>query len=366
MKRLIPLLLGIAVIAILAYLLSPSQIFKVARKDGQPSIVLYTSADDEFARLVVDEFTKETGITVKLVGDTEATKTTGLVARLKAESKKPQCDLWWSSEPFGTIDLANADILMPDGIGNLVDPNWPRDLVATDQSWVGFASRARVIAYASDRIDNPPTTLRDFAQPQWKGRIGMARPQFGTTRGHMGILAARWGLPQFERWLTMLKNNNIRLYDGNASVVRAIAMGEIDLGLTDTDDVWAGQRNSWKVDCVYESFDSPMTLETLKSQGPTLLPNTVATIKDGPNNINVIHLAKFLLSPRVEQLLAESTSRNIPANPELKDLFNTLAPESLTTPNPNRINDQSIYPNFSDAYRSIPDALDSCDRILGP
>jgi len=366
MKRFIPLILGVAVLAVVAYLLSPSQIFKVPRRDGQPSVVLYTSVDDEFARMVVDEFTKETGITVKIVGDTEATKTTGLIARLKAEADNPQCDVWWSSEPFGTIDLANSGILMPDSIGNLVGTDWPSKLIAEDGSWVGFASRPRVIAYATDRIDNPPTTLRDFAQPQWKGRIGMARPQFGTTRGHMGILAAQWGLPQFEHWLAMLKSNNIRLYDGNASVVRAIAMGEIDLGLTDTDDVWAGQRNNWKVDCVYESFDSPMTLNTLSSKGPVMLPNTVAIIKDGPCMINAINLAKFLLSPRVEQLLAESTSRNIPANPSLHDLFQTIAPESLTKPDPNRLEGQSMYPNFSDAGAMIPEALDACDRILTP
>ncbi|MEZ6163920.1 MAG: hypothetical protein R3B67_05735 [Phycisphaerales bacterium] len=31
-------------------------------------------------------------------------------------------------------------------------------------------------------------------------------------------------------------------------MVRAVAMGEIDVGLTDTDDVWSGQQNGWKVD----------------------------------------------------------------------------------------------------------------------
>lgn len=368
MKKLAALLVPLGIFATLVFVFvqfSPA-LFKAARVDREHYFVLYTSVDDEFAKMIIDEFTKESGLTVKLVGDTEATKTTGLIARLKAEADNPQCDIWWSSEPFGTIDLAHSGILMPDGIGGYVDTDWPNQLVAEDESWVGFASRARVIAYASDRIDNPPTTLRDFAQPQWKGRIGMARPQFGTTRGHMGILAARWGLPQFERWLTMLKANNIRLYDGNASVVRAIAMGEIDLGLTDTDDVWAGQRNNWKVDCVYESFDSPMNLNTLSSKGPTLLPNTVGIVQGGPDWVNAIRLAKFLVSPRVEQLLAQSTSRNIPANPKLIDLFNTTAPASLAAPDPNRLKGQSIYPNFSDAGAMIPDALDRCDRILTP
>ncbi|MBO6512614.1 MAG: extracellular solute-binding protein [Phycisphaerales bacterium] len=331
-------------------------------QDQPRSVVLYTSADDEFARLVVEDFTSETGISVQLVGDTEATKTTGLIARLKAEANNPQCDVWWSSEPFGTIDLANSGILMPAGITQAAD--WPSELVAEDRSWIGFASRPRVIAYATDRVESPPTTLRDFAQPQWKGRIGMARPQFGTTRGHMGILASRWGLAEFERWLTMLKNNGIRLYDGNATVVRAIAMGEIDLGLTDTDDVWAGQRNGWKVDCVYESFDSPMTLETLNSKGPTLLPNTIGIVNGTTNIENARLLADYLLSPRIETLLAESTSRNLPANPKLVDLFHQIAPTALTQSNPNREALGSIYPNFSDAESMIPEALDVCERVL--
>ncbi len=333
--------------------------------NDKQTVVLYTSVDDEFAKMVASEFTAETGITVKLVGDTEATKTTGLVARLKAEAVDPKCDVWWSSEPFGTIELKEAGVLNNTYFNGIVQ-DWPESLHDPDWTWIGFASRARVIAYATDRIDSPPTTLREFAQQQWKGRIGMARPQFGTTRGHMGILTSRWGLPQFEHWLTMLKANNIRLYDGNASVVRAIAMGEIDLGLTDTDDVWAGQRNNWKVDCVYESFDSPMIMTTQPSKGPTLLPNTIAIVEGSPNPANAYKLAEFLVSPRVEQLLAESTSRNIPGNPELVDLFNTTAPESLTAPDPNRLESQSIYPNFSDAGAMIPDALDACDRILTP
>lgn len=365
MKKYAPQLISLAALTLLlTVFLAPLSFFQAARTDRDHHFVLYTSVDDEFARVVIDEFTKNTGIKVRVVGDTEATKTTGLIARLKAETDNPQCDLWWSSEPFGTIDLANSNILIPDFFTDFNDKTWPSQLVAEDGSWIGFASRPRVIAYATDRIENPPTTLRDFAQPHWKGRIGMARPQFGTTRGHMGILAARWGLPEFDRWLTMLKNNNIRLYDGNASVVRAIAMGEIDLGLTDTDDVWAGQRNDWKVDCVYESFDSPMTLNTLSSRGPTLLPNTIGIVKNGPDWVNAMHLAKFLLSPRVETLLAESTSRNLPANPKLSELFAKVAPDTLTRPDPNRTALQSIYPDFSDAEAMIPAALDACDRVL--
>ncbi len=328
------------------------------------AVVLYTSADDTFARMVVAQFTKDTGIQVAIVGDTEATKTTGLVTRLQAESMNPQADVWWSSEPFGTMDLAESAALLPEGMRDIVPSDWPEELIAEDASWVGFASRARVIAYATDRVSNPPTTLREFAQPAWKDRIGMARPEFGTTRGHMGILVNQWGMTEFSRWLGMLVNNNIRLYDGNASVVRAIAMGEIDVGLTDTDDVWSGQRNGWQVDCVYDAFDSPMNLDTLGSRGPVLIPNTVGIISGAPHPLLAQQLAAYLISPAVETLLAQSDSRNMPANPQLVELFNSIAPDSLTKGDPNRFLGQSIYPHFSDAKSSIPAALDECDLHL--
>ncbi|MFK7759932.1 MAG: extracellular solute-binding protein [Phycisphaerales bacterium] len=330
-----------------------------------PSVVLYTSTDDEFARLIARAFTDETGIVVKLVGDTEATKTTGLVARLKAESSNPSADVWWSSEPFGTIDLTNARVLQTGALDGIVSDDWPTALHDPDWSWLGFASRARVIAYASDRVESPPTTLRELAQQDWKGRIGMARPQFGTTRGHMGILASRWGLGEFERWVTQLKSNNIRLYDGNASVVRAIAMGEIDVGLTDTDDVWSGQRNGWKVDCVYEAFDPPMLTSTLASFGPTLLPNTVGIVSGAPNPEHAKRLARFLVSDRVETLLAESESRNLPASPALIDLYTSIAPQ-VANPDQNGPGIAQRFDDFSDALSMIPQALDICDRVLAP
>ena len=58
------------------------------------------------AHQLVDAFEARTGISVLLVGDTEATKTTGLVQRLRAEQNSPRADVFWSSEIFQTIRLA--------------------------------------------------------------------------------------------------------------------------------------------------------------------------------------------------------------------------------------------------------------------
>jgi iron(III) transport system substrate-binding protein len=53
-------------------------------------VVVYVSADDVVARPILDAFEKDTGIKVEMRGDTEATKTTGLVQRLRAEKERPR------------------------------------------------------------------------------------------------------------------------------------------------------------------------------------------------------------------------------------------------------------------------------------
>lgn len=313
------------------------------------TVVLYTSADDVFVAEVIEAFENDTGIKVQLLGDTEATKTTGLVTRLMAERDNPRCDVWWSSEPMGTLLLDEAGVLEPGGMSGLVRESWPAELIGRDQTWIGFAERGRVIAYAEDRIDTPPTTLGAVTKPEWSGRVGMARPQFGTTRGHMALLHARWGADLFEDWLVAMEANGMRLYDGNARVVRAIYEGEIDIGLTDTDDVWVAIANGWPIGMTFETPDPDATFP---GPGPTTIPNTVAIIAGGPNADAARELAAYLISPAIERLLAESDSRNIPVDPELRAEFAELVP------------DPDTRPDYSDAASSVSKAMDLCEQVL--
>src|SRR5260370_37579979 len=70
-----------------------------SRSTSPGTVVVYTSVDDVFARPIAERFEKETGIQVKLVPDTEETKSTGLLNRLLAEKDRPQADVFWSGDP---------------------------------------------------------------------------------------------------------------------------------------------------------------------------------------------------------------------------------------------------------------------------
>lgn len=267
------------------------------------SIVLYVSADDALFRPVIKSFEEKTGTKVQIVGDTEATKTFGLVRRLLDEKDKPKADVFWCSEPIGVIRLADAGVLRQ--IPASLDPAQPL--------WLPLAYRSRVIAFHTGRLsaDAQPRRLGDLLKPELKGKIGLARPQFGTTRTHMAALLTEFGEEKFEAFVRALKANGARLYDGNSMVVQAIAQGEISAGLTDSDDVEAGKAEKWPV----ASRGGTAELEASKPgqlDGRTLImPHVLGLIShpprsaDGQNKL-ADEFASFLLSDQVQRLFVSS------------------------------------------------------------
>src|SRR5687768_10115111 len=81
------------------------------KKEPAREVVLYASIDETYARRAAEEFEKETGIAVRLVSDTEAAKSTGLLARLMAEKANPVADVFWSGDVARAFALERAGML---------------------------------------------------------------------------------------------------------------------------------------------------------------------------------------------------------------------------------------------------------------
>ncbi len=321
-------------------------------------VVLYSSADPMVVRPIIEAFETTYKVRVKWAGDTEATKTTGLATRLLDEHRREdvQADVWWSSEPFWTIRLADEGVLEPWislAAERSIPGGWPDHLRPANQTWYGFAQRARVFVYNTERIDasDAPRTLGALTDPRLRGRIGIADPVFGTTRGHMGAVASLAGTTAYSEWMAALAANGVRRYDGNMSVVRAVASGEIDVGLTDTDDVWNGQRNGWPVAHVYEPLGTPPSID--HGMGAMVIPNTVGLVKGRPHQEDAKLLLDFLLSPECERIIAESDSHNVPVNPTVAQEFEQYAfPDAMPVALP-------------DVAASVERALEIARPLLG-
>jgi iron(III) transport system substrate-binding protein len=285
-------------------------------------VVLYCSVDQEVAEPIIAGFEKQSGIKVLARYDTEASKTVGLVQRIRAEASAPAADVFWSGEVFHTIRLAREGLLAPyrgEGVpplrvAGILPAIRGQDALATfcdpNGCWYGFALRGRVIGYNTNRVPaaEAPKSLEDVLNAKWKGRLVMASPAFGTTGGDVASWFAHYGPDRARQILRGLKDNEVRLVSGNSTAVRMVATGQADICFTDADDIYAGQRNGWPV---------AMNYLDQGGDGALAIPNTAAPVKGGPNPQNASVLMHFLLSEDLERRLAESDSHNSPLHVEV-------------------------------------------------
>ncbi|MFH1726622.1 MAG: extracellular solute-binding protein [Elusimicrobiota bacterium] len=266
-------------------------------------VVVYTSVDLVYAESILREFERRTGIDVRIVPDTEASKTTGLYNRLIAEKDNPQADVFWNSEMSRTVNLKAKGVLSPyDSPSGKDIPDAFKD---PESFWTGFAARARVIVYNTELLQKEavPISILDLTDPRWKNEVGMANPLFGTTASHTAAIMHLWGRRKGALFFENLKANGIKVFPGNSTVRDMVANGEIKAGLTDTDDVWAGLDQGKPLGMIYPDQEGIGTL---------IIPNTVALIRGARHPDQAKHLIDYLLSREVEEALAKGRPRQIP------------------------------------------------------
>ncbi len=282
----------------------------------EPDLVVFASADEPVARMIVDRFQAATGARVVLHLDSEATKTVGLAGRIASDAEvgRSVADVFWSSEHVVMDDLARSGAL--EQLGDAVPRSWPKSLVGGAGAWAGFAGRVRVVVWRTADPPEIPPSMEALGRALRPGTtLAVADPRFGTTRGHVLALAAevagRGGAKVWHEWCdTLAATDPLVLGGGNAAVVDAVASGEADLGLTDSDDalaaIAAGRSLSWQPIALIDG-DGPCGVGSA-----FVIPNTVAIVRGAPHPDGAREFVRFMLSAEVEALLAASASGNRP------------------------------------------------------
>ena len=269
-------------------------------------VVVYTSVDDVFARPICQQFEKQSGIKVKVVPDTEETKSTGLLNRLIAEKKRPQADVFWSGDPVRAAILkskgVSAAYRSPSAAG------LPDEYSDAEGQWTGFSARARVIIYNKQLVPagQEPQSIHALLDPKWSGKACIANPLFGTTSMHAAALFGVLGDAKAQEFFDGITANKVKMLSSNGEVKRAVASGDYAFGLTDTDDAAGALQEGKPIGVVYPDAEGLGTL---------LIPNAVVLIADGPNAENGKKFIDYVLSPEVEKALAEGDARQIPLRP---------------------------------------------------
>jgi iron(III) transport system substrate-binding protein len=269
-------------------------------------VVVYTSVDDVFARPIAEQFQKATGIEVKLVPDTEETKSAGLLNRLIAEKERPQCDVFWSGDPV------RAGILKNKGVSatyqSQAAEGLPLQFSDHQRHFTSFSTRARVIIYNTNLCPAglEPKSVHDLTDAKWKGKACLANPLFGTTSMHAAAWFETMGEEKAKAFFAALAANGAKMLSSNGEVKRRVAAGDFALGLTDTDDAIGAMQEGKPVNFVLPDQDSTGTL---------LVPNATVLITGAPHADNGRRFIDYLLSAGTEKALAASEAAQIPLRP---------------------------------------------------
>ncbi len=287
---------------------------------SRSEVVVYTSVDQVFSEPVLKGFEHKTGIRVRVVYDTEETKSTGILNRLLAERKSPQADVFWSGDPVRSQVLVRRGLVRR--YISAAARDIPAQFRAADGAWVGFSARGRVLLVNSKKVSpaEQPRSIRDLIDSRWRGRTAIANPAFGTTTMHMAALFSRWGSRRAAAFMAALHSNGVKIATSNGEVKRLVVSGEVAWGLTDTDDAAVAVKSGAPVRVVYPDQDGMGTL---------MMPTTAVIIKGGPNPSHAKRLIDYLVSHEVEQRLAFAPCAQVPLRQSVKRPAHVPDPSSL-------------------------------------
>jgi iron(III) transport system substrate-binding protein len=191
---------------------------------------LYSSRHYDTDDGLYTAFTEQTGIEVRRI-EGEADE---LIARMQAEGANSPADVFITVDAGRMWRAENAGLLQPFESA-VVESSIPEELQHPDNLWVGLSKRARVIFYAQDRVETPPQTYADLADPAYAGKICI---RSGTNIYNLSLLASiieHEGEEAARAWAQGLKNNLARPpQGGDTDQLKAVVSGECDIAVSNT------------------------------------------------------------------------------------------------------------------------------------
>jgi len=289
------------VLSVLAFAVAQTGCDRKPETRAAPEVVIYSSIDEPDLTPLLKKFEAKTGIKVRAVTDTEATKTAVLVQRLEAEKANPQADVYWGNEIFHTINLAEQGFFDP------YRPTTAEDVPArwrgTNDLYTCIGVRARIIAFSTrpefKELTGKLHHLQDLGDPGLKDKIGFCHPGFGTASGHFAAMFVLWGEPKYIEFMKALRANNLKLLGGNSAVADEINAGTLAAGPTDNDDVSDGKEQKQPIDGVIPD-------QGAAEPGTLLIPGSIALMRGAQHPETAKQLIDFLADASIEKELMDA------------------------------------------------------------
>ncbi len=194
-------------------------------------LTVYSGRSEEFIAPFFTQWEAESGIKLNIrYGDSAE-----LAAQILEEGSNSPADLFLSQDAgsLGAVAEAGLFTQLSDEVASAI----PSQYVAANRNWVGVTGRARVFAYAPDRVKTLPLSVADLTKSEYKNQVGIA-PTNASFQAFVTALIENKGADFAKDWLKALQANGVKIYAKNSAIVEAIDKGEISIGLVNHYYIW--------------------------------------------------------------------------------------------------------------------------------
>jgi iron(III) transport system substrate-binding protein len=190
---------------------------------------LYTARHYQTDEALYSNFTRLTGIRVNRIEGKEDE----LFERIRREGPASPADV------FLTVDAARLQAADDAGLfapvqSRVLTARIPEQFRDPEGHWFGYSYRARVIAYARDKVKAEEVArMADLASPRFKGKLCVRSGGHVYNRTLVAAMLHHEGEDRTEAWLRGIVANLARApQGGDTDQIRAVAAGECDVAIT--------------------------------------------------------------------------------------------------------------------------------------
>lgn len=271
------------------------------------SVTLYSARNEQLLKPLLDAFTKETGVEVKLLTDKEGP----LLERLRAEAQNTSADALITVDAGNLWQASKMGLLKPIK-SNVLNDNIPAHLRDPRGEWYGLSVRARTIFFNKNKVKAADlSSYEDLASAKWKGKLCLRTSKKVYNQSLVGMMIAQYGEPKTEKivrgWVDNLATD---VFQDDTAMLKAIAAGQCDVGIA----------NSYYFGRLIEAQPAlPVDIfwANQRAEGVHVNVSGAGVTRFAKNPAGAVKLLEWLSSDKAQNLYADK-DMEFPANPKIK------------------------------------------------
>ncbi len=268
-------------------------------------LTLYCSPQIEWCQIMVEAFTKETGIDVAMTR-----KSSGeTFAQIKAESSNPKGDVWWGGTGDPHLQAAEEGLTeqYKSPVFDSLLPWAQGQAMAAGSKTVGIYAGALGIGYNEELMKAKnlpaPKCWADLTNPIYKGEVQIANPNSsGTAYTTLATIVQIFGEDKGFEWLKGLHKNVNQYTKSGSAPIKAAARGETAIAITFMHDMVTQAVSGFPIKIV------------APCEGTGYEIGSMSIIKGARNMDSAKKFYDFALNANVQMLAAKAKAYQVPSN----------------------------------------------------